>query len=225
MTWYFYGKHERNCANSFSLSYIKEEEFSINTVFLLVLASKSFFARIFLAHGFNHVVDAADFREIVPSRIGRTFRDVERLDDSVVNVHAETLGSPRAELGARSWVRQFDAQVFNHNGVRVTHERNVRARDTLCLSPRVHDSRVVGTENDHLIDPSSLQFVLSGNKTRNLTRGSCRCESTWKADQEDLFAFASFSHVDWCWHAIDPRTELQYATDLISNFSTHCARR
>ena len=178
MTWYFYGKHERNCANSFSLSYIKEEEFSINTVFLLVLASKSFFARIFLAHGFNHVVDAADFREIVPSRIGRTFRDVERLDDSVINVHAETLGSPRAELGARSWVRQFDAQVFNHDGVRVTHERNVRARDTLCLSPRVHDSRVVGTENDHLIDPSALQFILSGNITRNLTRGSCRCEST-----------------------------------------------
>jgi len=280
-----FAENTNKTLRALSLFYIKDEEFLINTVFLLFLGLKPFFAGI-LAHGVNHVVDAGDFREIVPGWISRTFRDVERLDDSVVDVHGETLGSPRTKLGARSWVRQFDAQVFNHNGVRVTHERNDRARNTLCLSPRIHDLRVVGTENDHLIDPSALQFILSGNITRNLTRGSCRCESTclsnimrkivsvsersvyvfiiynnnrkdeennsqrtnprnaadrsrcylifgeerkqrrtWKADQDDLFAFASFSHVDWCWHAIDPRTELQYATDLISNFSTHCARR
>lgn len=219
-----FAENTNKTLRALSLFYIKDEEFLINTVFLLFLVLKPFFAGI-LAHGVNHVVDAGAFREIVPGWISRTFRDVERLNDSVVDVHGETLGSPRTKLGARSWVRQFDAQVFNHNGVRVTHERNVRARNTLCLSPRIHDLRVVGTENDHLIDPSALQFILSGNITRNLTRGSCRCESTWKADQDDLFAFASFSHVDWCWHAIDPRTDLQYATDLISNFSTHCARR
>ena len=58
-----------------------------------------------LAHGFNHVIDAANFREIISGWISRTFRDVECLDDSIVDVHAETLGSSRAELGARSRVR------------------------------------------------------------------------------------------------------------------------
>tara|TARA_Y100000746_G_C15455011_1_gene428883 strand:+ start:1107 stop:1724 length:618 start_codon:yes stop_codon:yes gene_type:complete len=172
-----FAENTNKTLRALSLFYIKDEEFLINTVFLLFLGLKPFFAGI-LAHGVNHVVDAGDFREIVPGWISRTFRDIERLDDSVVDVHGETLGSPRTKLGARSWVRQFDAQVFNHNGVRVTHERNVRARNTLCLSPRIHDLRVVGTENDHLIDPSALQFILSGNITRNLTRGSCRCEST-----------------------------------------------
>ena len=172
-----FAENTNKTLRALSLFYIKDEEFLINTVFLLFLGLKPFFAGI-LAHGVNHVVDAGDFREIVPGWISRTFSDVERLDDSVVDVHGETLGSPRTKLGARSWVRQFDAQVFNHNGVRVTHERNVRARNTLCLSPRIHDLRVVGTENDHLIDPSALQFILSGNITRNLTRGSCRCEST-----------------------------------------------
>ena len=58
-----------------------------------------------LAHGFNHVIDAANFWEIISGWISRTFRDVECLDDSIVDVHAETLGSSRAELGARSRVR------------------------------------------------------------------------------------------------------------------------
>ena len=77
--------------------YIKDEEFLINTVFLLFLGLKPFFAGI-LAHGVNHVVDAGDFREIVPGWISRTFRDVERLDDSVVDVHGETLDLPGPSL-------------------------------------------------------------------------------------------------------------------------------
>ena len=36
-----------------------------------------------LAHGFNHVIDAANFWEIISGWISRTFRDVECLDDSI----------------------------------------------------------------------------------------------------------------------------------------------
>ena len=107
MTWYFLENTNKTLEPSL---YIKDEEFLINTVFLLFLG-RPFFAGI-LAHGVKHVVDAGDFREIVPGWISRTFRDVERLDDSVVDYMGN--GISRTKLGARSWVRQFHAQVFNH---------------------------------------------------------------------------------------------------------------
>jgi len=47
---------------------------------------------------------------------------------------------------------------------------------------------------------------------------------TWKTDQEDFLALASFGHVHSRGHAIGPWTELQYARDLFSNFSHTCSR-
>ena len=70
---------------------------------------------ICLAHSRDHVVNATDLWESVTGWIVRTFRDVKRLDDRVVDEHTETFRARWTELRDWPWLRQFNTQVFNHN--------------------------------------------------------------------------------------------------------------
>jgi hypothetical protein len=117
-------------------------------------------------------------------------RDTDGFRDTINKVNSKAFASANDSNGR--WARMGHLHV---EGLRqltcwIAHEGNVGVLYPLVFCPSIHDGTVVHAVHKYFVNARGLERVLMLKVTRDLLVGSGGCESTWKANEDQIFAFA-----------------------------------
>lgn len=115
-------------------------------------------------------------------------RDIDGLDDAIVDDHGETLAAHGAEHGHRTRVVELHTEHTSELSPCVGHKTDHGARSALVLGPARHHGTVVDAEDNNISDTLGLQRLLLRQVARDLLRGSGRRERARQANQDALLA-------------------------------------
>jgi len=149
-----------------------------------------------LLDNLQHIFCEGGRRIVISSGIVRSLRNNNGLDFLVIGMDGETLASANDTYGGWTSVGHFHTEGLGELGGGVGDKCDHGSFDALIFAPSLHNSRIVHTVNDNLLDSGGLEFFLFLKVSRNLLCGSGGGECSGETHKDDILSGAVVGDVN-----------------------------